>query len=188
MRTAEIMTRPVVSTSPETPLREAIVQLIEEGFAGLPVVDDDGQVVGIMTEADALRGGAAGGGDVASRVADVMTSPVEVVSPDADVTDVARVMLRDGLRSVPVVDNGVLIGVVSRRDVLRPFVRPDDAIATHVRTVLDSYEGRRGRWDVDVTQGAVTVTGEVFDDAERQVIASLVRIVPGVLSADVRRR
>lgn len=184
MRVSEIMTRPVVSTSPQALLKDAVVLLTEGGYAGLPVVDDEEQVVGIITEADALR---AMSGELGSpTVADVMTAPVEVVSPAVEVTDIARVMLRDGLRSVPVVAEGVLVGIVSRRDVLRPFVRADDTVATHVRKVLADYDGHRDRWQVDVAGGVVTVSGDFTDSAERHVVSTLVRTVPGVLRVDLR--
>lgn len=186
MRVSEIMSRPVVTTSPQALLKDAVVLLTEGGYAGLPVVDDEERVLGIVTEADALRAMTGEIGTV--RVADMMTAPVEVVSPVTDVTDIARIMLRDGLRSVPVVAEGVLVGIVSRRDVLRPFVRPDDTVGTHVRKVLADYDGHRDRWQVDVEGGVVTVSGDFSDSAEQHVVSTLVRTVPGVLSVDLRAR
>ncbi|PXY22913.1 CBS domain-containing protein [Prauserella muralis] len=186
MHAADIMTRPVVTTSPDAHVTDAVVLLTEGGFAGLPVVNEDDQVVGIFTEADALRNGNGSGQGAAARVRDVMTTPVEVVRPVTEVADIARLMLRDGMRCLPVVDEGVLVGVVSRRDVLRPFVRPDDALATHVRKVLDDYDGHRDRWRVDVTGGIATVSGVFADEAERRIVGALVRTVPGVLRADLQ--
>ncbi|ACU96775.1 CBS domain-containing protein [Saccharomonospora viridis] len=187
MHASEIMSRPVVTISPDAPLRDAVVKLTEGGFASLPVVDEDQQVIGMITEVDALRAAEQindGEGPPALKVSDVMTKPVEVVSPDTNITDVAHLMLTDRLRSLPVVENGVLVGIVSRRDVLRPLVRPDDVVATHVASVLDAYSGQRGRWSVDVTDRVATVRGEFLDEAERRVVTSLARTVPGV--TDVR--
>lgn len=177
MLAREIMTRPAVAVSPETPVREATAMLIEHGFAGMPVVNEDDQVVGVFTEADALR---ADFGSAETAVAAVMVKPVEVVSPDTDVTEVARHMLVDRLRCVPVVEEGVLTGVISRRDLLRPLVRHDDAIAAQLHVLLDDYAGHRRRWSVEVAGGVVTVGGGFTDAAERQTVRALVHTVPGV--------
>ncbi len=187
MHASEIMSRPVVSISPDAPVRDAVVRITEGGFASLPVVDEEQRVIGMITEVDALRAVekiSSEGGGASLQVSDVMTKPVEVISPDTEVTDIAHLMLTDRLRSLPVVEDGVLVGIVSRRDVLRPLVRPDDVVAAHVSAVLDAYSGQRGRWSVDVTDRTTVVKGEFIDDAERRVVASLARTVPGVV--DVR--
>ncbi|GAB3490131.1 CBS domain-containing protein [Amycolatopsis cihanbeyliensis] len=183
MRASEIMTRPVVRVRPDTTIREAIVLLTGPEFAALPVVDEDDKVLGIFTESDALRGMAC---EEDGKVAAVMTAPVEVVTPETHVQGVAARMLRDRLRCLPVVEHGVLVGVISRRDLLRPMVRPDDVVASHVRALLADYTGHRGRWTVEAVRGTVTITGEVRDDAERGVLDALARTVPGVLRTEVR--
>ncbi|MFE0020845.1 CBS domain-containing protein [Amycolatopsis sp. NPDC059021] len=183
MRAREIMSSPAVTTEPGTPVREAVALLVEHGFAGLPVVDEQDRVVGLFTEYDALRGARRGTGGT---VGDVMTSPVEVVSPETRVTEIGRRMLADRLRCLPVVADGVVVGVISRRDVLRPLVRHDDAIAAQLRALLTDYSGHRGRWSVEVVGGAVTVSGTFADEAERAVITALARTVPGVSEVDCR--
>lgn len=184
MQASEIMSRPVVTTAPDSPLTEAVVKLTEGGFVSLPVVDEEQQVIGMIAEGDALRAAEqlrAGGRRASSpRVADVMETEVETVSVDTDVTEVARLMLTDRLRSLPVVEEGTLVGIVSRRDVLRPLIRPDDAVTTHVAAVLDAYSGHRGSWTVEVSDSVAVVNGEFSDSAEQRVVASLVRTVPGV--------
>lgn len=180
MRASEIMTSPAVATTPSTPVREAVAVLIEKGFAGLPVVDTDGRVVGTFTEFDALRGVRAGGDEFT--VGGLMSTPVEVVSPSTDVTEIGRRMLADRLRCVPVVEEGVLVGVVSRRDVLRPLVRPDDAVAAHVHSLISDYGGHRPKWTVEVDGGCVSIAGEFRDEAERRVLDALARTVPGVIA------
>lgn len=179
------MTSPAVTADPDTPVREAVALLIEHGFAGLPVVDADGRVVGLFTEYDALRGAREGNGAVTT-VGQVMTKPVEVVSPETTVVAIGRRMLTDRLRCLPVVEDGVVVGVVSRRDLLRPLVRHDDAIAAHLRALLSDYAGHRGRWTVEVVNGVVTVSGTFTDQAERGVITALARTVPGVSEVDCR--
>lgn len=189
MQAREIMTRPVVRVGPSTPVREAVALLTEHGVAALPVVDADCRVVGVFTEFDALRAEVAGNGLVpAQRVSERMTTPAEVVSLDTDAREIARRMLGDRLRSVPVVDDGVLVGIVSRRDVLRPLVRGDDSIASRLLALLTDYSGHRNRWSVEVLGGAVTVRGEFGDEAERQVVRALARTVPGVVSIELGPR
>ncbi|MEY7973874.1 CBS domain-containing protein [Saccharomonospora xinjiangensis] len=188
MRASDIMSRPVVTTTPGSLLMDAVVRLTEGGFAGLPVVDEEQQVVGMITESDALRAAEQAnttGTATAPRVADVMTSPVAVVSTNDDVVDIARLMLGDRLRSLPVVENGELVGIVSRRDVLKPLVRPDDVVAAHVQAVLDAYSGQHGRWSVELVGRVAVIRGEFDDTAEQRVVISLVRTVPGITDARV---
>ena len=183
MRASEIMTSPAVTTSAAASVREAVAVLVEHGFAGLPVVDAEGRVVGTFTEFDALRG-TKDGGKVAT-VGELMTAPVEVVLPTTDVTEIGRRMLADRLRCLPVVEAGVLVGVVSRRDLLRPLVRPDDAIAAQVRGLLADYAGHRPKWTIDIQAGVVRIHGEFSDEAERRVLEALTRTVPGVLGVEL---
>ncbi|MFD8498429.1 HPP family protein [Amycolatopsis sp. NPDC059657] len=183
MRASEIMTSPAICTEPGTTVREAIVVLTEHGFAGLPVVGEDGQVVGVFTEFDALVGVRQADPDIT--VGNLMTSPVEVAEPDSDVAQIARRMLRDRLRCLPVVSDGRLVGVVSRRDLLRPLVRHDDAIASHVRALLSDYAAHQDRWSIEVGGGVVKVTGEFRDEAERRVVEALLRTVPGVAGIEL---
>lgn len=180
----EIMSKPVVRVSPSTPVREAIALLIEHGFAALPVVNTDEQVVGIFTEADALRAGA----PAAGRVGDYMTTPVEVVSMDTDTEQIARHMLGDRLRCVPVAEDGVLVGVVSRRDLLRHLVGHDDDITARAHALLTEYSGDRDRWTVEVVAGVATITGAFTDEAERRVVTVLAGTVPGVRRVELHTR
>lgn len=182
MRALDIMTRPPVSVHPRTPVRDAVALLSERGFAGLPVVDDDGRVVGIFTEADALNSGMDASGELC--VDAMMSIPVEVASPETHVTELARRMLADGVRCLPIVADGVLVGIVSRHDLLRPLVRSDDTITTYVRALLDDYSGKRDQWHVTVSGGAVTISGPFADEAERAVAAALARTVLGVTTAE----
>lgn len=188
MEASDLMTRPVVTTTADSPLMDAVVKLTEGGFAGLPVVDEERRVIGMITEVDAIRAAEevrhAPSVPPSRTVGDVMNRPVEVVSPHTDVNDIAQRMLTDRVRSLPVVDNGVLVGIVSRRDVLRPLVRPDDVVASHVQAVLDAYSALDRRWTAEVKDRVAVVRGEFVDSPERDVVISLVHTVPGVM--DVR--
>jgi CBS domain-containing protein len=80
-----------------------------------------------------------------------MASPVEVVGPTTEVAAVAERMLSGHFHAMPVVEEGLLIGMVSRRDLLRTMVRDDDVIKSKVRGLLDDYAGSRRHWSVEVS-------------------------------------
>jgi len=187
MKARDIMTRPVVRVGPGTPVREAIVLLTEHCVAALPVVGAEDSVLGVFTEADALRSGVAGEGPAPHvLVGSVMTTPAETVGLDTDVTEIARRMLGDRLRSIPVVDDdGVLLGIVSRRDMLSPLVRQDDSVASHLNALLTDYAGHRDRWSISVTGGMVTIRGVFTDEAERRVVIALAKTVYGVIGVEL---
>lgn len=187
MKARDVMTRPVVRVGPATPVREAIVLLTEHCVAALPVVGEDDAILGVFTEADALRSSVAGTGPAPDvLVATVMTAPAETVGLDTDITEIARRMLGDRLRSIPVVDgDGVLAGIVSRRDMLSPLVRQDDSIASHLNALLTDYCGHRDRWAVSVTGGMVTIRGAFTDEAERRVVTALAKTVHGVVGVEL---
>ncbi|MEU1998910.1 CBS domain-containing protein [Nocardia gamkensis] len=125
MHARDVLSRPVVTARPETPLSEATALLTAHGFAALPVVDEQGRVVGMLSESDAL---AAGPGIPNETVEAVMSTPVEVVTPTTDTATIASRMLAGRLRSMPVVEAGLLVGIVSRRDLLRVLLSDDATI------------------------------------------------------------
>ncbi|HEU5469294.1 MAG TPA: CBS domain-containing protein [Actinophytocola sp.] len=189
MKARDLMSRPVISVRPDDTVREAVTRITEHGFAALPVVDEGGQVVGVFSESDAVRvtmragDGADHRGDLVSTA---MSSPVEVVTPGTDIATVAERMLAGRLRCLPVVEEGLLVGVVARRDLLRTLLRDDDVITANVRALLDDYAGSRRRWTVEVTGGAVVIGGEFADDAERAVVAALAHTAAGVTAVELR--
>lgn len=184
MKARDVMTRPVYKLHPWTAIREATVLLSETGFAALPVVDQEDRIVGIVSESDVLDRGL---DEPDGLVRNLMTPAVEVVSVDADVGAVARRMLHLHLHSVPVIQDGVLVGVIGRRDLLRVLVRDDDVIATKIRRDLADYAGIARRWQVEVVNGTVRIAGEFADEAERGVLAALARTVTGVVGVELVR-
>jgi CBS domain-containing protein len=119
-----VMSTPVITLRPDVPAHAAAALLVSHGFTAAPVVDAGHRVVGIATEADLVRDRIVPEGwDVAERaeptVAEVMTPSPIVMPPDADLADVVALMLDLDIRSVPIVDDGALVGLVSRRDALR---------------------------------------------------------------------
>jgi CBS domain-containing protein len=199
------MTRDVVTVGPDTSAKYAAEIMADRGFAALPVVDDEGRVIGIVAEADVLRDRlpqdprlhlrreAAVELPPALLVRGVMTSPARTVPLTADVADVARLFLHAGLRSLPVVDGDRLVGIVSRRDLLRVLVRPDDEIASDVLRLVEAYTQELGGWTVAVSDGVATVrrcrenaeADTTEQDSVDRAVQTLAQTVPGVVAARV---
>jgi CBS domain-containing protein len=114
-----------------------------------------------------------------------MTTPVVTARPSDDVADIARTMLERDIRSVPIIDDGDLVGIISRRDIMRAMVRTDDTLRQEAQHRLDEYAGGVRRWSVTVTDGTAVIDGSFDDDVEREVVAVLVRTVPGVAASRV---
>ncbi|HZM68636.1 MAG TPA: CBS domain-containing protein [Nakamurella sp.] len=194
MRAREIMTRSVLTVLPTVTVGKASDMLTYRGFSALPVVDEDGALIGIVTEADLIRNRFP---DEASAdqtepavapgrtVGEVMTTPVVGVSHDADISVLARVMLSDRRRCVPIVDGIKLVGVVTRRDVVRVLSRSDAEIAADVRKHLQ-FLGGQARWSVQVTDGEVVVRDQFDEASDRTVAQVLAEAVPGVIRVTVR--
>lgn len=198
MRVRDIMSRPVYTVHPSDAVEQAAALLAEENVTAAPVLDAGGVLVGMVSEGDLLwhRVPAdptahlrrAAGGDGVERpktVAEVMSRDPVTTWSGADVADVAEVMLERDVRSVPVVDDGEVVGIVSRRDILRTVVRTDDVLCREVQHRLDEYAGGVRRWTVTVTDGTATIEGVFDDEVERRVVAVMARTVPGVAAARI---
>jgi CBS domain-containing protein len=124
MLAKDVMSSPVITLRPDVPANAAAALLVSHGFTGAPVVDPARRLIGIATEADLVRGrvlpdGWPAGAGPEPTVGEVMTPAPIAMQPDADLADVVSLMLDQGIRLVPIVEDGDLVGVVSRRDVLR---------------------------------------------------------------------
>ncbi|SHF70636.1 CBS domain-containing protein [Streptoalloteichus hindustanus] len=195
MRAKDVMTSPVITVSPATPVKAAAALLAAHGLTALPVVDDDERLVGIVSEADVVRDrippdprtrlyrDTSPSSPAPPTVGEVMTTPVSAVPAGADLADVASMMLSEGIRSVPVVGGPRLVGIVTRRDLVRVLARDDAAIAADVRHRLEIYGGF-DRWTVRVEHGVVTIEDEFDDPSDQRVARTLALAVPG--AQDVR--
>ncbi|GLZ85746.1 CBS domain-containing protein [Metapseudomonas resinovorans] len=130
IKVRDCMTRHLVTFRSDTDLLLAIERLLEHRISGAPVVDSQGHLIGMLSEGDCLRGILSCTHDEAAigSVSGCMSAQLETVSPDADIVDVCQRFLRDKRQRFPVVEEGVLIGQVSRRDVLlavKGFARHD---------------------------------------------------------------
>lgn len=184
MNAADVMTSPAVVVNPATTVRAASALLGDHGFSALPVVDEEGRLVGIVSGADLLLAGMTpeiSNGPV-SRVMRRLVISAPMTATPAELT---TTMLSQRLRCLPIVADGqMLVGVVSRSDLLRILTPADAVLAARVDAALRAYSGSP-RWTVSVNAGEVSVTGPFADVAERQVVEALVRTVPGVRGSRV---
>ena len=118
VKASTIMTSSVVTVTAETDIYEAIRTMVANDVTGLPVVADDGALVGIVTEKDVLSL-LYNVEDHPGQVQDFMTSDVVAFDHETDVFDVAKQLGNRDFRRVPILDNGKLIGIVSRKDIIR---------------------------------------------------------------------
>jgi CBS domain-containing protein len=194
MQIKDFMTGPVVTVRGNTPLKEAARLLVSHGYNVLPVVDDDGSVVGVVSEADLIDGQVLPDprallGDIpptspsAELAADVMSKDPVTVDPTIDVAAIARLMLDRNLYAVPVVDDGRLLGIVARHDVLQTLARDDQDIARDVRGRL--RVSCRPAWDIQVANGVVTLTAENTDPGDRRAARIIAASRPGVLAVQI---
>lgn len=192
MKVREIMTRDVATVHADDSVRHAADVLTERGVTSLPVLDDDDRVIGIVSEIDLIRNRmphdprshlrpqAHEQPDPARLIRDVMSDVVVCLGQSADTADVAALMLDNNVRAVPIVDGARLVGIISRRDLLRTLLRDDNAVRADVSQRLDDYAGQSGRWQVDVADGIATIKGH-FAGAEEEIVTVLARTVPGVI-------
>ncbi|HEY2959453.1 MAG TPA: CBS domain-containing protein [Actinomycetota bacterium] len=191
MLVRDLMSSPVVMVAPGTHLKEAADLLVRHEISAVPVVEHD-QLVGIVSEADLVplelvpdpRAHLApvGGppGHVPRVVAEVMTREVVALPERADAAEAGRLMLERGIKSIPVVREGRVVGIVARRDLLKALARRDQDIADDLRALLEEELGSPSPYRVTVRDGVVELTGPP-DATARRLATLLVRGVPGVV-------
>ncbi|MDI9914436.1 CBS domain-containing protein [Rhodococcus sp. IEGM 1379] len=185
MLARHIMSSPVTTIDQATGTDECLLVISRSGFSVLPVIDEQKHIVGIVSEGDLLRSRfqdlsqkdqPVSGAD---SVADVMTKPVIAMTADAEINAVASAMLRSGLRAVPIVHEGDVIGIVTRQDLIGVLALDPDRIVDEVRHRLDLYGGP-DLWAVEFADGTLTISGVSEDDPQRGVVIALASSVPGV--------
>jgi CBS domain-containing protein len=203
------MTEGVLSVTPGASLREAATVLVEHRVSGLPVVDDMGEVVGVLSETDIVMKASGGtehsgylawffdsdltGEKVAAEtVGQAMSSPAVTITPDRTVHEAARNMIEERVNRLPVVRDGKLVGILTRSDIVRAFTRTDAELASEIQEDIlrRTFWAEPGRISVAVSDGRVTLTGEVETEADREMLPLFVSRVPGVVavSTDLRAR
>jgi CBS-domain-containing membrane protein len=146
-KVADVMTRDVITVTPETPLRELASILSEKNINGVPVVDDKGNVLGVVCESDLVnqnkplhiptvfvildsvipmenpwRLQKEFKRLAATTVGDIYSKPAVSVEPDTDLSEVARIMSERRLYTLPVIEGGKLVGVVGKADIIRSLM------------------------------------------------------------------
>lgn len=199
---ADVMSTDLVVATRSTPYKELIRRMRERRVNALPVVDPNGRLIGIVTDTDlALKQEYRPVGQApvleepqqrrqqykatATLAEECMSEPVAVVGPDVTIPSAARLLHREGVHHLPVVDtDGRLIGIVTRRDLLGVFLTPDGEIRAKIRTgVLDvTLDVSEGDVDVQVHEGVVTLTGKVQRRSLAQEIVRLTNAVDGVVA------
>jgi CBS domain-containing protein len=193
MLVREVMTSPAVTVGPETTVKQAIRVLDEHQITAMPVVDRDGHLVGVMSEADALRETVPPDRRAHEqtvelsvpaahlRVTDVMTHLPIAVTPDDDLSDAVELMTETQVKSLPVVAFGRVVGMVSRRDVIAVLARQDELIEAEVD---DALRVAGVECAVDVVDGVVRLDNG--EDPERLRAARVIAArVPGVVGVSV---
>lgn len=199
----EVMTRDVVAAARRTPFKELAQVMEEHRISAVPVLDERGHVLGVVSEADLLlkqagrqqklgMRGALLDPDQAARLAaqvaeDLMSAPPVTVAPDETVAGAARTMLRHRVKRLPVVDEaGALVGIVSRADVLKVFLRDDAALTEEIEAALGRALGPEvaAGLSIRIDDGVATVGGVLGDSSRIPLVAQVVSGVDGVV--DVR--
>jgi CBS domain-containing protein len=201
LRVDDVMTRRVVTVQVGTSFKDVARVLADRRVSAVPVLDGDGKLVGIVSEADLLRKEqyqadssparrrpgrrervwrAKAMGDFAG---DVMTTPAITIGPDATVVEAAKIMIDRNVKRLPVVDaDRCLVGIVSRADLLWVFLRPDDEIAEEIRyEVFARVLLQEPTYSVAVTDGIVRLSGKLDRRSSVEIAERLVRAVDGVV-------
>jgi CBS domain-containing protein len=198
-----VMTDKVVAVRAAAGFKEIADVLVDFAVSAVPVVDTKNRVIGVVSEADLLHKLELAGADLHRRRLDrrrvrtaktkaagdtaeaLMTAPAITIGPDAPIGDAARLMEREQVKRLPVVNSdGRLVGIVSRRDLLRPYLRADEAIHHDVVTeVLDrTLWVDPGMIEVSVADGRVTLCGRADRKSTATIAVRLTRAVDGVVA------
>jgi CBS domain-containing protein len=197
---ADVMSTDLVVATRTTPYKELVRRMRERGVNAVPIVDPDRHLIGIVTETDlAFKQEYRPSGQplflegtqqrrqrrkaTATLAEECMSDPAAIIGPDATVPTAARLLHRQGVHHLPVVDaDGRLVGIVTRRDLLAVFLRPDQEIARSIRIALDvSLNLPEGEVDVQVLEGVATVSGRVEWRSLAQEIITRTNAVDGVV-------
>ncbi|WP_330299796.1 CBS domain-containing protein [Streptomyces sp. NBC_00503] len=173
-----LMTDEVVSVLGRTPSADVAALLVEHDISGVPVVDADERVLGVVSRTDLLA-------QDHLTAQDLMTSPAVTVHAEQSVTEAARLITRRGVTRLPVIDDeDRLVGIVTRRDLLRVFLRPDHEIRrVLVEEVLaDTMSIGADAVSVRVVDGVVTLAGRLPKSSQIPVALRLTGQLDGVVA------
>ena len=201
----DLMTRDVVSVRPETPLKAVAQVLVEQRVSGLPVIAEDGTLLGVVSEADLIikeqdpetihhRSLARLIGDSpeakartrksrALTAAEAMTAPAVTIGPHRPIHEAAAIMSLRKVNRLPVVDDDRVVGIVTRADLVRAYVRSDEDLARSIRedVLLRVLWLDPSTFAVGVRDGVATIVGHLPRRSTAEMVERAVRLVPGIV-------
>ncbi|MCW7943777.1 CBS domain protein [Streptomyces hygroscopicus] len=206
-KVGSVMTSDVICAEYGTPFKEVARLLADRRISGLPVVDDDDKVIGVISETDLLvRQSEPHGPDEpkprfrftgltprarrqavkssALSAGQLMTEPPVTVHADETIAEAARTMAQRRVERLPVLDEeDRLVGIVTRRDLLQVFLRPDAEIRAEVteEVLVRTLRLMPGTVDVSVVEGVVTLAGRLERKSETEIAVSMTRQIDGVV-------
>lgn len=214
MHVKDAMTADVITVGPEVSVHKAARLMSDHGVSGLPVVEADGRLIGIVTEGDLILRQAAprarhwwhrffADPDALARdyqkaagttVGEVMTRAVVSVSPSLGIDTAARILHDRGLRRVPVVRDGRLVGILARGDLVKALAAtpvftvwaPDDELVRAMRERIKAEPWTSVGILVEASDGFITLWGAVASKAERSALETMARTLPGCRGVDNR--
>lgn len=215
MKASDIMIADVATVGPDNSIQDVAEILLAKRISGLPVINARGKLVGIVSEGDLLRRAESGTEHTRSwwlkllmgretlaaefvkeharRVRDVMTRDVITVSPDTSVTEIAGLLERNRIKRVPVVQDGKLVGIVSRANLVqalaglrkeiaveKPMTKNSELRDTVLSRLRAEPWAKTGLINVTVNSGTVDLWGIVNSEAEKQALRVAIEVTPGV--------
>lgn len=201
LKVGDVMTRDVVTISVGTPFKQIEQLMNEHHVSALPVLSDEGALVGVVSEADLLLRTEAAADDPgrwshdarerkskahAQTAAGLMTTPAVSATQDLPLAAAARLMRKRNVKRLPVVDGDKLVGIVSRADVLKSYLRTDADIRSDVveGVVRGSMWLDPSSFEVTVDDGVVRIQGEVDRRSDVDILTTLILGVEGVIDVD----
>jgi CBS-domain-containing membrane protein len=213
MKARDVMVSPVITTKPSASVKEVARILLNNHISAVPVIDDAGRIVGIVSEGDLMRRADLGTERHRSwwlaalfaeeeelaaeyvkqhsrKVADVMTKRLVTTSPDATLGEIAGLLERHSIKRVPIVENGALVGIVSRANLIQALAGdpkgpevavPDAALRDKLMAHLKAQPwAHTSLLNVTVNDGVVDIWGITHSEAEKQALRVAAETTPGV--------
>ncbi len=212
MKAADVMVTNVISVTPDVLVQDVAYILLSNRISAVPIVDDEGELLGIVSEGDLMRRAETGTGrhrpwwlamltgrdiraldyakEHSRRITDVMTSKVVTATPDTPLRDIATLLEKNGIKRVPIVKDGKMVGIVSRANLLQALASsriPQD-VDVGDSAIRESLVARlqAASWvnaaliNVIVQDGMADLWGIVDTEAEKKAVRVAAEITPGV--------
>ncbi len=207
MKANEIMSTPVLTVAPQTPVRDAVQLMLGNHVSGLPVVDQRGHLVGVITEADLLlkevepkppapvvewagpwlwfeRWVGAHRKAEGRTVGEVMTHHVVTAEEDTPVHELAARMVRHQINRLPIVRGREVVGIVTRADILKVFLRSNEDLAAEVQRIVGDFIRPLEEVRVAVKRGVLVLRGRLVSPARRAALLAQVEHIDGLIAVD----